>query len=154
MRNSSSTTSFGDFAFCALFCALAVVTGLLVVALLLLATSPVVSMFPADSGASEIVTGVALLWGVVTGCVVAVCTIGPWRRLHSGAQLERFDDADAIPLELVGRPLPRRRVANDSRARYAAVAADAFADDDELLLQDELEAPRRRAAASRYRRAS
>lgn len=150
MRNSSSTTSFGDFALCALFCALAVVAGLLVVTLILLVTSPVVSMFPADSGASEIVTGVALLWGVVAGCTVAVFTIGPWRRLHGNAQLERFDDADAVPLELVGRPLPRRRVANDARSR---AAADAFADD-ELLLDDEAEAPRRRAAAPRYRRAS
>jgi hypothetical protein len=157
MRNSSSASSFGDIALCALFFSLSVVAGLLVVALLLIATSPVVSMFPADSGASEIVTGVALLWGVVIGCVVAVFTIGPWRRLHSRAQLEHFDDADAVPLELIGRPLPRRRVANDARARYAAVAADGFEDDeDELLLEDEVEVeePRHRGAARRYRHAS
>lgn len=155
---SSSTTSFADRALCALFFAVSVAAGLLVVALLLLVTSPIVSMFPADSGASEIVTGVALLWGVVTGCVVAVSTIGPWRRLHSRAPLERFDDAEAVPLELVGRPLARRRVANDARARHVAAAAyadDDFADDEDvLLLDDEIVAPRRRPAAPRYRRAS
>ena len=98
-----------------------------------------------------------MMWGVVTTCVVAVYTIGPWRRLHSRTQLERFEDAEAVPLELVGRPVPRRRAANDARARYVAEQAYAEADDeDELLLEeeDEAEMPRRRASGQRYRRAS
>jgi hypothetical protein len=160
-KSSSSSTSGGDLMLCGVFVALSILAGALVVTFILVVTSPIVSVFPADSGASEIVTGVAMLWGVVTGCVVAVSTIGPWRRLHSRAQVESFDEANAVPLELVGRPVPPRRVANDDRARHAAaqrLAAPGYAfedDDDALLLEDEAEMPRRRAASGpRYRRAS
>jgi uncharacterized membrane protein YccC len=146
---------------CGIFGALSILAGALVVTFILVATSPIVALFPAASGASEIVTAVAMLWGVVTGCVVAVYTIGPWRRLHSRTQIERFDEAEAVPLEMIGRPLPRRRrrVANDAPARYAA---DAYAYEDEayddetgeLVLEEEAEMPRRRATDRRYRRAS
>src|SRR5580692_1577540 len=158
MRNSSSTsTSGGDLLLCGIFCALSILAGALVVTFILVATSPIVSLFPPDSGASEIITGIAMLWGVVTGCVVAVFTIGPWRRLQRRTQVERFDEADAVPLEMIGRPVPRRRrVANDARARYAADAYahedEAYDDEtDELVLEEEAEMPRRRAGERRYR---
>lgn len=158
-KSSSSSTSGGDLLLCGVFAALSILAGMLVVTFILVVASPIVSMFPPDAGASEIVTGVAMLWGVVTGCVVAVYTIGPWRRLHSRAQIESLDDGNAVPLELIGRPVPRRRVANDGRARHAAqryaVPDEGFEDDDDaLLLDDEAEMPRRRASGQRYRHAS
>jgi hypothetical protein len=153
MRSSSSSaTGVGDLAICALFFLLSALAGVLVVTLLLVATSPVVSIFPPDSGASEIVLGVSLTWGVVTGCVVAVFTIGPWRRLRARAQIESIDDGDALPLELIGRPLPRRRVANDFRPRAAANDARGLEDEDELLLEEAEELPRRYASRRASRR--
>ncbi|HLI20882.1 MAG TPA: hypothetical protein VKV32_07180, partial [Stellaceae bacterium] len=135
---SSSSSSLGDLAVCGIFAALSIVAGALVVTFILFAASPIVAMFPLDSGASEIVTCVAMMWGVVTCCVVAVYTIGPWRRIHSRAQIERFDATGAVPLEMIGRPVPRRRVANDARLRhFDEDYADAYADaEEELLLED------------------
>src|SRR6185437_8037804 len=98
MRNSSpSVTGLGDLAVCGLFFALSLIAGIFVVTVVMVATSPVVSMFPPDSGAQEIVLGISLMWGVVTGCVVAVFTIGPYRRMHSGALIESFDEAESVP---------------------------------------------------------
>jgi hypothetical protein len=153
MRNSSpSATSLGDLAVCGLFFALSLIAGIFVVTMLLVATSPVVSMFPPDSGAQEIVLGISLMWGVVTGCVVAVFTIGPYRRMHAGAQIESFSEAENVPLETIGQPIGRRRAANDWRVRAAAPVY--AADEDELLLEEEAaEMPRRRTGGRRYRRA-
>jgi hypothetical protein len=154
MRNSSpSATSLGDIAVCGLFFALSLVAGIFVVTVLLVATSPVVSMFPPDSGAQEIVFGISLMWGVVTGCVVAVFTIGPYRRMHVGAQVESFTEAESVPLEMIGRPISRRPAANDRRL-HAAAPVYAADDEDELLLEEEAaEMPRRRASGQRYRSA-
>jgi hypothetical protein len=167
MRSSSSSASgVGDVALCGLFFVLSLLVGIFVVTVLLVATSPLVSMFPQDSGAHEIVLGISLTWGVITGCVVAVFTIGPYRRMHAGAQIESFDETESLPLEMIGRPIARRRAANDRRtparhhraAARARAAADVEGDsDDELLLEeDELVlaeeaemAPRR--AGQRYR---
>ncbi|HVA15830.1 MAG TPA: hypothetical protein VNF99_21470 [Stellaceae bacterium] len=119
--SSASATGIGDLAISALFLSFSLVAGILVAILLLVATSPLVAIFPPDSGASAIVLGIALLWGVVTGCVVAVFTLGSWRRLRARAQIEALDDAEAVPLELVGCKLPRRRIANDQPPRPIAV---------------------------------
>ncbi len=120
MRNSSSSAlSLGDLAVCGLFLALALVAGIFVVTVLLVATSPIVSMFPPDSGASDIVLAVSLMWGVVTGCVVAVFTIGPYRRMHIGAQIASFSEAESVPLEMIGRPISRRRAAPAASAIVA-----------------------------------
>jgi hypothetical protein len=109
-------------------------------------------MFPLDSGAQEIVLGISLMWGVVTGCVVAVFTIGPYRRMHAGAQIESFNEAENVPLEMIGRPIDRRPAANDRRVRAAAPVY--AADEDELLLEEEAaEMPRRRTGGRGYRRA-
>ena len=155
MRSSSSASAsgslvsgWGDVALCGLFLALSVLAGILVVTVLLVATSPVVSMFPVDSGAQEIVLGISLMWGVVTGCVAAVFTIGPYRRMHIGTQVESFDEAESVPLEMIGRPIARRPAANDRRIRVAAYAAEDA--DDALLLVQEAAPPRRRAGP-RYR---
>ncbi|HEV8015982.1 MAG TPA: hypothetical protein VGP48_10635 [Stellaceae bacterium] len=153
-KSSSSASGVGDLAICALFFLLALLAGVLVVTLLLVATAPVVSIFPPESGAKEIVLGISLLWGVVTGCVVAVFTIGPWRRLRARAQIESVDDADSLPLELIGRPLPRRRVANDARRRAAANDAHGVEDEEDALSLDEAEElPRRYAGRRSPRRA-
>ena len=145
----SSALSFGDVALCGLFLALSLLAGVFVVTVLVVATSPLVGMFPVDSGAHEIVLGISLMWGVVSGCVVAVFSIGPYRRMHAGSQIEAVDDGESMPLEMIGRPIARRRAANDRRARVAPAryAAD---DEDELLLEEEAEAPRRRNVR-RYR---
>jgi len=147
---SSSALSFGDVALCGLFLALSLLAGVFVVTVLLVATSPLVGMFPVDSGAHEIVLGISLMWGVVSGCVVAVFTIGPYRRMHAGAQIEAVDDGESMPLEMIGRPIARRRAANDRRAHVAAARYAAVDDEDELLLEEEAEAPRRRNVR-RYR---
>ena len=78
-------------------------------------TSPVVAWFPADSGAQEIVLGISLMWGVVAGCVVAVFSIGSYRRMHAGTQIEALNEAESVPLEMIGRPIARRSAANDRR---------------------------------------
>ena len=148
MRNSSSgslVSGWGDVALCGLFLALSLLAGILVVTVLLVATSPVVSMFPPDSGAQEIVFGIAMMWGVVTGCVAVVFTIGPYRRMHIGTPVESFDAAESVPLEMIGRPIARRTAANDRRPRAAAAAYAADDADDALLLEEEAAAPRRRA---------
>jgi len=154
MRSSSSASGplvsgCGDVALCGLFLALSLLAGIFVVTVLLVASSPLVSMFPPDSGAHETVLGISLMWGVVTGCVAAVFTIGPYRRMHVGAQVESFDEAESVPLEMVGRPIARRRPANDRRAPARNHRAAAYAEDDtddELLLEEEAELPRRRTA--------
>ena len=76
MRSSPSASGplvsgCGDVALCGLFLALSLLAGIFVVTVLLVASSPLVSMFPPDSGAHEIVLGISLMWGVVTGCVAA-----------------------------------------------------------------------------------
>jgi hypothetical protein len=154
MRSSSSASGrvvsgWGGIALCALFLALSLLAGILAVTVLLVATSPVVAMFPPDSGAQEIVLGISMMWGVVIGCVVAVFTIGPYCRMHIGTQVESFDEAESVPLEMIGRPIARRRAANDRRIR-AAAAPYREDDVDELLLEEEA-APRRRRAGPRYR---
>ena len=156
MRNSSSSaTGVGDLAVCGLFLTLSLIAGIFVVTVLLVATSPLVSMFPPDSGAYEIVLGISLMWGVVTGCVVAVFTIGPYRRMHTGTRIESFDETESVPLEMIGRPIGRRRAANDRRVRAPARnhGARAYEDDeDELLLEEEeTPMPRRRAGGRAYR---
>jgi hypothetical protein len=163
-KSSSSSTGLGDLMIFASFLALSVVAGAFVALLLMVAASPVVAIFPADSGAKEIVTTLALLWGVVAGCVVAVFTIGPWRRLQARARVERFDDSDALPLEMIGRPVGTRRVANDAAANdmhprrvvRTRFQADEDDRDDALMLEEEAEMPRRnrRPAPPRHRRAS
>jgi hypothetical protein len=176
-KSSSSSTGLGDLMVFASFLGLAIIAGAFVALLLMVAASPVVAIFPVDSGAKEIVTALSLLWGVVTGCVVAVFTLGPWRRLRAHVPVERLDDSDAMPLEMIGRPIgARRRVANggyenggenggyenaaaanDRRPRRARHVVDDYEDDfddAELLLEEEAEAPRRRVARQRYRRAS
>jgi hypothetical protein len=158
MRNSSSSaTGLGDFAIFGLFTALSIIVGIFVVTVLMVITSPVVAIFPVDSGAQEIVLGISLMWGVVAGCVTAVFTIGSYRRIHVGAQMETLNDAESVPLEMIGRPIGARRPANDRRtrapARKRAAAAVYEDDEDELLLVEEQEAPRRRAGGQRYRRA-
>lgn len=154
MRSSSSSAlGIGDVAVCGLFLALSLIVGIFVVTVLLVATSPLVSLFPPDSGAHEIVLGISLMWGVVTGCVVAVFTIGPYRRMHSGPSIEAFDETESVPLEMIGRPIGqrvRRRAANDRRVR---VAAPVYEDEDALLLEEEAPMPQRRAGGQRYRRA-
>jgi hypothetical protein len=152
MRNSSSSAPrIGDLAVCGLFLALSLIAGIFVVTVLLVATSPLVALFPPDSGASEIVLGISLMWGVVIGCVVAVFTIGPYRRMHIGAPIESFDETESIPLEMIGRPIGRRRAANDRRVR---VAERVYEDEDEMLLEEEeAPIPQRRAGGQRYRRA-
>lgn len=142
MRRSSSASGSGDVALSGLFIALSLLTGILVVAVLLVATSPIVALFPPDSGAQEIMLAISLMWGIVAGCIVAVFTIGGSRRMHVGAQFESVDEAESVPLEMIGRPIARRRAANDRRARISAHAED---DEDELLLEEEAELPRRRA---------
>jgi hypothetical protein len=155
MRNSSpSATSLGDLAVCGLFFALSLIAGIFVVTVLLVATSPVVSMFPPDSGAQEIVLGISLMWGVVTGCVVAVYTLGSYRRMHIGAQIQSADEAESVPLEMIGRPISRsvsrHRAANDRRVR---VVAPVYEDEDELLLEEEeAPMPRRRTSGQRHHR--
>jgi hypothetical protein len=156
MRSSSSASGhvvsgWGGIALCGLFLALSLLAGILAVTVLLVAASPVVAMFPPDSGAQEIVLGISMMWGVVIGCVVAVFTIGPYCRMHIGTQVESFDEAESVPLEMIGRPIARRRAANDRRIRAAAVS---YREDDvdELLLEEEA-APRRRHAGPRYRSA-
>lgn len=155
MRSSSSASGplvsgCGDVALCGLFLVVSLLAGIFVVTVLLVAASPLVSMFPPDSGAQEIVLGISLMWGVVTGCVVAVFTIGPYRRMHVGTQIESVDETESVPLEMIGRPIARRRAANDRRAparRQQAVAyAEAEAEEDAedaLLLEEEAELPRR-----------
>lgn len=106
--SSSSPLRLGEVALCALFCVFAMIAGALVAVVLLVATSPLVAIFPTASGAKEIVLALALLWGVVTGCVVAVLTIGPWLRLRASTQIDYLDEAEAVPLELVGLKLPSR----------------------------------------------
>jgi hypothetical protein len=133
-----------------LFLALSLVAGIFVVTVLLVATSPLVSMFPPDSGAYEIVLSISLMWGVVTGCVVAVFTMGPYRRMHAGAQFESFDETESVPLEMIGRPISRRRAANDRRVRAAAPVYEN--EDEPLLAEDEAPIPRR-VAGRRYRSA-
>lgn len=153
MRNSSSSASgLGNLAIGGLFCALAVVVGLFVVATLMVITSPVVAWFPADSGAQEIVLGISLMWGVVAGCVVAVFSIGSYRRMHAGTQIEALNEVESVPLEMIGRPIARRSAANDRRVplRNQRAAADVEDDVDELLLDAEAEMPRR-SVARRYR---
>lgn len=157
MRGTSSASrpvvsGWGDVALCGVFLGLSLLAGILVVTVLLVAVSPLVAMFPADSGAHEIVLGISLMWGVVTGCVVAVFTIGPYRRMHAGAQIESFDEAESVPLEMIGRPIGRRRAANDRRAPVRNHGATAYAEDDELLLDEEAELPLRRASHHRCRR--
>jgi hypothetical protein len=157
MRNtSSSATGLGDFAIFGLFTALSIMVGVFVVTVLMVIASPVVAIFPVDSGAQEIVLGISLMWGVVAGCVTAVFTIGSYRRIHVGAQIETINEAESVPLEMIGRPIGARRAANDRRTRVPARAHAAAAvyedDEDELVLVEE-EAPRRRAGAQRYRRA-
>jgi hypothetical protein len=159
MRTSSSSASrtsgsgLSDLAISGLFFALALVVGLFVVAALMVIASPVVAWFPADSGAQEIVLGISLMWGVVAGCVVAVFSIGSYRRMHAGAQIEAPDEAESVPLEMIGRPIARRAAANDRRVpvRNQRGAAPVEGDEDELLLDEEAEMPRRRAAGRRYR---
>jgi hypothetical protein len=148
---------------------LSILAGGFVTGILMVMGWPVVAVFPVDSGAKEIVTALSLLWGVIGGCVVAVLIIGPWRRLQAHARVEKFDDNDALPLEMIGRPIgARRRVANDvyetaandtrprraNRARYPVEEYDDDLDDAELLLEEEAERPRRRPVGRRYRRAS
>jgi hypothetical protein len=156
MRNSSSSAmGIGDLAVCGLFLALSLIAGIFVVTVLLVATSPLVSLFPSDSGAYEIVLGISLMWGVVTGCVVAVFTIGPYRRMHTGTQIESFDETESVPLEMIGRPIGCGRAANDRRVRPSAHhhAARIYEGEDELLLDEEAPMPQRRAGGQRYRRA-
>lgn len=147
MRSSSSASGSGNGALYGLFIALSLLAGILVVAVLWIATSPIVALFPPDSGAQEIMVGISLIWGIVAGCMVAVFTIGASRRMHVGAQFESIDEAEALPLEMIGRPIgpsiARRRAANDRRARAVTYAED---DDDELLLDEEAELPRRRGS--------
>jgi hypothetical protein len=155
MRSSSSVSGpslsgWGSIALCGLFLALSLLAGILVVTVLMVATSPVVSMFPPDSGAQEIVLAISMMWGVVTGCVVAVFTIGPYCRMHIGTQVESFDEAESVPLEMIGRPIARRRAANDRRLP-AAPARSAEDDADELLLDEAAEMPRHRGGGQRYR---
>lgn len=149
MRHSSSSASgLGDLAIYGLFFALSLIAGIFIVTVLMVITAPVVAIFPVDSGAQEIVLGISLMWGVVTGCVVAVYSLGSYRRMHVGAQMES-DAAESVPLEMIGRPIgrsgSRQRVANDRRTCAAAPVYE-----DELLLEEE--APRRRAGGQRYRR--
>jgi hypothetical protein len=156
MRNtSSSATGLGDFAIFGLFTALSIIVGVFVVTVLMVIASPVVAIFPLDSGAQEIVLGIAMMWGVVAGCVTAVFTIGSYRRIHVGAQVETVNEAESVPLEMIGRPIGARRAANDRRTRAPArrqAAAEVYEDDEDELLLDEEEAPRRRAGGQRYRR--
>ena len=172
-KSSSSSTTFGDLMVFGSFLGLSILASVFVTGILMVMAWPVVVVFPVDSGAKEIVTVLSLLWGVVSGCVVAVFTIGPWRRLQAHARVETFDDNDALPLEMIGRPIGARRpvandvyetAANDTRPRRAnrarrpvkeyAEEYDDDLDDAELLLEDEAEMPRRRPVARRYRRAS
>jgi predicted membrane protein len=141
----------GDLAIGGLFFALSLIVGLFVVTALMVIASPVVAIFPADSGAQEIVLGISLMWGVVAGCVVAVFTIGSYRRMHARAQIEAIDATESMPLEMIGRPIARRGAANDRRARAKAPAYIVEDDEDELLLEEE-EMPRRRAAGGRRAR--
>jgi hypothetical protein len=160
-KSSSSSTSFGDLMIFGSFLGASILAAAFVTFILMVVAWPVVAIFPVDSGAKEIVTALSLLWGVIGGCVVAVLTIGPWRRLQAHARVETFNDNDALPLEMIGRPIgARRRVANDvyetaandTRPRRANRARQPV----EEVLREEgaAQMPRRRPAGRRYRRAS
>jgi hypothetical protein len=114
-----------DVALRGLLVALSLLAGILVVTVLLVVTSPIIPLFPRDSGAQDIVLGISLMWGAVSGCVVAVFTTGPYRRMRIGARIESCDEAESVPLEMIGRPIARRGVANERRMRIPArIAAD------------------------------
>jgi hypothetical protein len=162
MRSSSpSASGLGDLAIFGLFTGLSIIVGVFVVTVLMVMTVPVVAVFPMDSGAQEIILGISLMWGVVAGCVTAVFTIGSYRRMHVGTQMESLDAAESVPLEMIGRPIgrpvSRHNVANDRRRVRAAspVYEDDEDDEDELLLEEEAAEmpPRRAAGGRRYRRA-
>ncbi len=140
-----SSTSFGDLAVYALFALVSLFSGGVVIAFFVVATAPLVSIYPAGSGAQEVVLGVAILWGVVIGCVVAVFTLGPWHRHRARGRLRNFHEEDELPLAPV-RPVRRR----SRPARRAAQEFDEF-DDDGLLILAEEDEPRG-PARSRYAR--
>lgn len=120
-RFSSWTAIFCDLAISALFLFLSLLACLLVVTLVLVATAPTVATAP-GSGTSQVVIGVALTLGVVTGCVVAMISFGAWRRRRERAELEADDEA-AVPRKRVRRRTASRRPANDRRLRQAAAEA-------------------------------
>jgi hypothetical protein len=120
MSHHSSSSSFGDLLVYVMFTLLSVFTGAIVVMLLLVATAPLAAIYPAGSGAKEIIMAVATLWGVVVGCVVGVFTLGPWHRLRVRGQMDRYVDIAETPIELIG--VAPRRPANARRPQREAVA--------------------------------
>jgi hypothetical protein len=123
VRYFFSASGLRDIALGGLFVAFSLLAGILVVTVLLVVTSPIIQLFPRDSGAQDIVLGVSLLWGAVSGCVVAAFTTDPYRRMRIRMRGGSPDEAESVPLEMIGRPIARR-VANERRmhtpARIAA----------------------------------
>lgn len=150
MRDHAST-SFGDLAVYALFVLASLISGGTVIGFFVVASAPIVAIFPEGSGAQEIVLGIAILWGVVVGCVVAVFTLGPWHRHRAHGRRRSFREVDGFLLP-PARPL---RYAHAPRSPVLEFAEyddgyDAYDEDGLLVLADEAEP--RGPALSRYAR--
>jgi len=64
---------------------LSAIAGIAVTLFLIVSLSPLVSLFPATSGAREVAWGIALMWGVVVAATVGVFSFGSFRRLKQPA---------------------------------------------------------------------
>ena len=80
MMSKQSSISIAELIVYVLFAVLLGFVAGIVVLFFMIATAPLVSAYPADSGLAEIVLAGSMLWGVVAGSLVAVFTLGPWHR--------------------------------------------------------------------------
>jgi hypothetical protein len=92
--STSNRISMAELSVYVLFAFLSLVCGAIVALFFVVSMAKLVETYPASSGVEEIVLAIALLWGVGTGCLVAVFTIGPWHRHRVRGQRPVFDDAD------------------------------------------------------------
>lgn len=64
---------------------LSAIAGIAVTLFLIVSLGPLVSLFPASSGAREVAWGIALMWGAVVAATVGVFSFGSFRRLKQKA---------------------------------------------------------------------
>ncbi len=102
----------------ALFIALGLFAGIAVCAFFVLATLPMVSLFPEPSMAPQVALLISCLIGLFTAAIVATLCIGSWhKRLQADYYHEHADDFHAAPDWTLDRRVPpRRAAAPDSNA--------------------------------------
>ena len=98
-----------------LFIVLGLLAGAALGMFIMLATLPMVSLFPEPSAATQVALVISGFIGIITALVVAALCIGAWqKRLQADYYRERADDFYFEPPE----PSPRQRPHRATQSQY------------------------------------